>query len=270
MTTTPRPALTLSELAARYTPEHGYATIAATPAELELGDVIDHTDGLVVVTEITRRHQTWPLGGYDPLTPDLRALWVSSTGAPAAPQRVRHAGQHTRLRVRRPATAWKRLPGHTKKITSQGAVKRGMYTTVAGYTAACSCDWTTPEPCTSHYHAEQATIRHRAAEITAATHLEYRTLTTVEALERVLSDVLPWEWRHGTYAELRGLTTQAALARITPWATALGTDIEHIPANAHGLGGEHYLWINSRSNHTGTTPRVDIRAYPIPVPAAGR
>lgn len=65
----PAPPTPLPDLVERYSPAHGYATIAVLPHDVVLGDVVDHTDGLMVVTEITRRHATWTLGGENPALP---------------------------------------------------------------------------------------------------------------------------------------------------------------------------------------------------------
>jgi hypothetical protein len=259
--------LSLAEIAARYAPATGWATIVVPPAGVELGDIIDHTAGLLVVTAITRRHATWTLAGYNPADPP-HAYWAlgggtwqdnTADGTPPPAPLARHVTAGVRIRVRRLAEHWQRLPGHTRTVTSRNPRKSGCYTLVEGYDVTCKCGWTGHSR--SRGGAAQAHATHRADAITQSTRTAYG-LDAIEDLEQQLGDVLPWRWNHGAQAQLRGLTTAQALARLTPWATALGADIEHMSANDAGLGGPHFLWIDSRSDDT-STPGLDIRAYPV-------
>lgn len=254
------PPIPMRDLAARYSPAHGYATLATRPDQVRLGDVCDHSDGLLVVTEITLRHHTWTIGGYNPAAPPPRYWSLGSGQPPAAPPLVRHVTSQPRIRVRRPATAWPRLAGHAKTISTHNPVKRGMYTTVQGWTAACSCEWTGPEVHRGRGWAEEATARHRAQVITDATRADLGDLAAIEALENVLNDVLPWRWDHGAQAQLHGLTPHDALKRLAPWAVALGVEIEHMSATYSG--DRDFLWVDSRASDNG--PGLDIRAYPTP------
>jgi hypothetical protein len=258
----PAPPVPLSETAAHYSPARGYATIVVHPDEVDLGDVVDHTNGLMVVTEITRRHATWSIGGYNPAAPPP-FYWALGAGpAPATPPLARHVTAQPRIRVRRPATAWPRLPGHAKLITSSNPVKSGCYTLIDGYNANCACGWTASIIPKTRQGAGEALDKHRALVLTQATREAYG-LADIERLEREVGDVLPWRWDHGAQAQLRGLSTAQALARLAPWAAALGVEIELSPASS---GDEHFLWVDSRPVENGR-PGLDIRAYPTDPPA---
>lgn len=256
----PAPPTPLPDLVERYSPAHGYATIAVLPHDVVLGDVVDHTDGLMVVTEITRRHATWTLGGENPALPrrvpnPQRGGWPSLVDRPLL---TRDLTPQPRIRVRRKAATWARLAGHTKHVASHNPRRQGMYTVNDGWTAACSCGWTAAKPYPGRSSADEAVLQHRAEALTDLTRQKLGNLTAIERLEAELGDVLPWRWDHGAWAQLRGLTTPQALDRLSPWAQALGVDIEHVSADAHGLGGEHFLWVDSRPDGL----RLDIRAYP--------
>lgn len=256
----PAPPTPLPDLLTRYSPAAGYATIIVRPDEIELGDVTDHTQGLMVVTEVTRRTGDWTIGGYDPASP--RPLWqrLEDARTHTAAPRQRVLPQQPRVRVRRPATVWARLAGHTKRVTAHNPVRRGWYTANDGWNAACSCGWAAAEPLPGRDLAEDAVMVHRAEVLTDQTHRDYG-LAAIERLEAELVDVLPWRWDHGSQAQLRGLTTDQALTRLTPWARALGVGIEHMSAGLFS-GDEHFLWVDSRPADTGPGPRLDIRAYP--------
>lgn len=259
----PAPAAPLREIPKRYSPAHGYATIAVQPDAIDLGDVADHTSGLMVVTEITRRHSTWTIGGYNPALPN-RVPSPDHHGYPRSvarpPLLTRDLNRQSRVRVRRPAATWPRLPGHTKKISSHNPVTSGCYTLIEGYDAACSCGWTAAIVCKNRSAAADAVNKHRAQVLTDATRQELGNLADIEQLEQQVGDVLPWRWDHGAQAHLRGLTTTQALTRLTPWANALGVGIEHVSADEFGLHGPHFLWVDPRP---GNGPRLDIRADPI-------
>jgi hypothetical protein len=259
----------LRQAVSSYSPACGYATIAVQPHQVELDDVIDDVDGLVVVTEITRRRDIWTLGGYNPALP-VR-LPDPTPGFPRTDDRplfTRDMRAQPRIRVRRPAADWARLPGHTKKVTSHNPVRSGCYTLVEGYDASCSCGWAAPEPTKGKYSAGEAVLRHRAEVITAQTH-QHTGLDQIERLEVDLEDLLPWRWDHGAQAALRGLTTAQALARLTPWAQALGVQIEHMGAGRDGVSGPYFLWVDSRSVRSKDRPGLDIRAYPVDGPTCG-
>lgn len=265
----PPPPVPLAELAERYSPAHGYATVAVQPHEIELGDVADHTDGLIVVTEITRRHATWTIGGYNPALP-YRVPNPERGGWPAKVERpllTRDITVQPRIRVRRPATSWARLAGHTMTISTHDPVQQGMYTIAQGWDAACSCGWTGPEPYPSWASARTGVMRHRAEVLTDLTDRKLGNLAAVQRLESAIGDVLPWRWDHGAQAQLRGLTTAQALTRLAPWAVALDVEIEHMSADHAGLGGEHFLWVDTRPGFDG--PSLDIRAYPSDSVIAG-
>jgi hypothetical protein len=257
----PAPPIPMCDLAARYSPARGYATIAVPVDHIALGDVVDHTRGLVVVTEITRRHRTWTIGGYDPAVPYQvpdpgPAPWEQ--GPPVdLPLLTRNITRHRRVRVRRPATARLQLPGHTRLIMPLGD-------DAGQWTAGCSCGWTGPMTYTDRSWAEDAVGRHRAEVITTDTREQISSLPAIEQLETDLGDLLPWQWDHGTTAALHGLTTAQALTRLTPWADALDTVIEHISAHEVSTG-EHWLWVEPP---TWDGPALDIRAYPTE-PAGG-
>lgn len=264
----PAPQKTLAEVAACYTPAQGYATIVVRPDGVELGDVVDHTAGLMVVTEITRRTGPWTLAGYNVALP-YRVPNPDPDGWPRAvlrPLISRDVIDHQRIRIRRPATHWQRLPGHTKRVTSHNPVKSGCYTLIGGWDAACSCGWALDAPARSRYSAGEAYTQHRADAITQATRDAYG-LDAIERLEQQLGDVLPWRWDHGAQAQLHGLTTAQALDRLTPWADALGATIEHWSEDQHGLSDPHFLWVDSRATENETVARLDIRAYPQDGPA---
>jgi hypothetical protein len=259
--------LSLAETAARYAPATGWTTIVVPPGDVELGDVIDHTAGLLTVTAITRRYTTWTLAGYNPAAPP-HAYWAlgggtgqdgAADGAPPPAPLARHITAGARVRVRRLAEHWQRLPGHTRTVTSRNPRKSGCYTHVDGYDITCACGWTGHTR--SRGTAAQVHARHRAEVITQSTRTTYR-LDLIEDLEVGLGDVLPWRWDHGAQAQLRGLTTAQALIRLAPWAAALGADIEHMTPNDHGLSDPHFLWVDSRPLDTGV-PGLDIRAYPV-------
>lgn len=257
----PAPKKTAAEAAACYTPQTGYATIVAPAGAVELGDVVDHTTGLMVVTAITRRTATWTLAGYDPAAPPAQywALGGTAHGAPPTPPLARHVTGGG-IRVRRPATSWQRLPGHTKKITSRSPVKSGCYTLVQGYSAACACGWTAERR--TRDGAAAAHTEHRADIITAAARRAYG-LDVIEHLEQQVGDVLPWRWDHGAQAQLHGLTTAQARDRLTPWAVALGAEIEHfIPGSFGHFADPDFLWVDSRAEDDAAA-RLDIRAYPV-------
>ncbi|BBB00593.1 hypothetical protein RVR_10592 [Actinacidiphila reveromycinica] len=259
----------LSETVSCYSPAHAYATIAVQPHEVELGDVVDHTDGLVVVTEITRRRATWTLGGYNPALPARVPHPVHGFPNPVdRPLLTRDVRAQPRIRVRRPAAAWARLPGHTKKVTSRNPIRSGCYTLIDGYDVACSCGWSAAEPARSKYSANEAVLRHRAEAIADQTH-QQTGLRDIERVEAELGDVLPWRWDHGAQANLRGLTTTQAVARLTPWAVALGVEIEHMAAGHDGLRSPYFLWVDSRPARAEGRPGLDIRAYPVDGPPCG-
>lgn len=263
------PPAPLHEIARRYSPAYGYATIAVRPDCIDLGDVADHTAGLMVVTEITRRHSTWTIGGYNPAVP-YRVPSSAHHGYPrsaAWPLLTRDLNCQSRVRVRRPATAWARLPGHAKKVTSHNPVKSGFYTLIEGYDAACSCGWTSAVVCKSRGAATDAVNKHRALVLTQATRDGLDGLAAIEQLEQQVGDVLPWRWDHGAQAALQGLTPSQAVTRLTPWAEALGVGIEHVSADEFGLHGQHFLWVDPRP---GNGPRLDIRAYPVGLIGAGQ
>lgn len=258
----PRPPIPLPVLAERYSPAHGYATIAVRPDEVDLGDVADHTDGLMIVTEITRRHATWSIAGHNPALPyrvpnPARAGWPSVVERPLL---TRDITIQARIRVRRPATSWARLAGHTQKITTHNPTRLGMYTVAEGWDAACSCGWKGEKPYRGKDSAREGVMRHRAEVLTDLTDRKLGNLAAIQRLETQLGDVLPWRWDHGAQAQLCGLTTAQALARLAPWAEALGVAIETAPADHAGLGGEHFLWVDSRVEDRD--PRLDIRAFP--------
>lgn len=254
----------LHELAERYSPAHGYATITVPVNRIALGDVVDHTRGLLVVTEITRRHSTWTIGGYDPATPylvpDPAPTWWGQGNGVDRPLLTRNLSVRHRVRVRRPAAAWLQLPGHTKLIKTYNTVTPGTVNEIDGWTTGCSCGWTGPVAYTNRGWAEDAVGKHRAEVITAATREQLSSLATIEQLETELGELLPWQWDEGASAALHGLTTADALNRLTPWANALGVGIEHISADDELSTGAHWLWVDSPP--TWDTPALDIRAYP--------
>lgn len=264
----PAPPTPLPQLIETFGPANGWATIAVKPRDVELGDVVDHTAGLMVVTEITRRRSTWTIGGYSAAQRPAM-YWTIGAGAhPSAPPLLRHVREEPRVRVRRLTASWARLPGHTKSVSSHNPRRQGMFTVAAGWDASCSCGWTGAEPYPSRSAGEQATMAHRAKVLTDHTDRDLGNLAVIQRLEAQLGDVLPWRWDHGALAELRGLTTAQSLARLAPWAEALGVGIEHMHAGVVG-DGEHFLWVDSRVEDRD--PRLDIRAYPTdPIPEAAR
>lgn len=258
----PAPPAPLTQAVALCSAACGYATIAIRPEEVELRDVVDHADGLMVVTDITRRLTVWTLGGFSPVGAEPHRTWYRTTNPTAPPPMTRDVGAQDRIRVRRHVNAWPRLVGHTKKIVSRNPVRSGCYTLVEGYTASCSCGWTSQEVFKGKYTAGQVYAAHRAEVITEQTARDVGNLRWIELLEAEIGDLLPWHWDHGPQAHLHGLTTAQALTRLTPWAQALGVEIERMSANAYGLHNPYFLWVDSRADAAPGLPALDIRAYP--------
>ncbi|MFE1925841.1 hypothetical protein ACFW91_25120 [Streptomyces asoensis] len=179
-------------------------TFLARTDEVVLGDTVDSTDGLVRVREIVQRPGRWDLAGDAPgdvirFVHDLRA------DNPEPRTRV-SLHPHTRIRVRRPVTYFGRLTGHSKKVTSRNPVKRGMYTHVDGYTAGCSCGWTSPAVHPGPTTAGKTWLDHKAAQITDAAYLSNSALMFIATAEAVQPDLplLCWQFRSVASGENAG------------------------------------------------------------------
>ncbi|MGW2183920.1 hypothetical protein ACWCXX_39285 [Streptomyces sp. NPDC001732] len=204
-----------------HAPKDGYITYVLAPAQVRLGDITDHFDGPLRITEITQRQSIWTLGGKHPddYTP-IQEL--------EAPPLVRHVPSGNAVRIhRRPAYGEAlRTPGHTRTIESHNPVRRGCYTHVDGWNASCSCGWASPtNPHQGKNPAARAFQLHQVEVLTAATGDKYPNLARIQNLEQQLGERLVWEWRsrHAS-AELVG-KEDVLRTRLGRWANALDTEV---------------------------------------------
>ncbi|MFC7794632.1 hypothetical protein [Streptomyces cinereoruber] len=207
---------------ASYRPADGYATFVLLPSQLELGDITDHVHGPMRIEEITQRIQTWTAAGYAPND------WKRPPpGDYAPPPLARHIPGWARIRVYRRMKDSQKVPGHTKKVTSHNPVRRGCYTHVDGWNAACSCGWASPEnPHHGKPRAQRTLVPHHAEALTAQTFTTVRNLTRISHLEDTLGERLPWHWHNSiATADLTPMGVDDAMPRLNRWAEALNAPI---------------------------------------------
>ncbi|MEU9849218.1 hypothetical protein [Streptomyces sp. NPDC047985] len=204
-----------------HAPEDGYITFILTPEQVRLGDITDHPVGLLRITEITQRHDTWTLGGKHP--DDYTPIQELET-----PPLVRHVAGWDAVRVHRKPAHGERLrtPGHTREIKSHNPVRRGCYTHVDGWDASCSCGWVSlTNPQRGRQSASGAFLIHQVEVLTAATVDKYPNLAQIEGIEQQLGERLAWEWRNRhASAELTG-DGDTVRDRMGRWAGALDTEV---------------------------------------------
>lgn len=179
-------------------------TFLARADEVLLGDTIDSLDGLVRVREIVQRPGRWDLAG-DP--PGLPARFISAPGPHnPAPQTRLSLWPYDSIRVRRPVTAFGRVKGHTKTVASHNPVKRGCYTHVEGYTAACSCRWKSRHIHPGRHSAGEAWTKHKAGQITDAAYQANSALMFIATAEVVHPHLppVPWQFTHVVSGENHG------------------------------------------------------------------
>lgn len=204
-----------------HAPADGRFTLILTPGQVRLGDITDHFDGPLCVTEITQRRDTWTLGGrlYADYSPQQEL---------DPPPLVRHVPRWVGVRVMRrpPHGEPLRTPGHTRSIKSHDPVRRGCYTHVAGWNASCSCDWTSPgNPWQGKKAASDAFLSHQVDMLTTATMEQHPSLARIEEIEQKLGERLPWQWTNKRASiELTG-DEEAVHVRLSRWAAALGSEV---------------------------------------------
>lgn len=201
-------------------------TFLARADEVVLGDTIDSVDGLVRVREIVQRPGRWDLAGDPPGQP---IRFYTPRGSDPAPRSRVSPHPYDSVRVRRPVSSFGRLKGHAKKVASHNPVKRGMYTHVDGYTAACSCGWKSPDVHAGPTTAGTAWLEHKAGQITDAAYASNSALKFIAAAEVAHRDVPPLPWRftlmasaEQARADISTLPLDQARAVLAAWRAVPG------------------------------------------------
>ncbi|MFF7259515.1 hypothetical protein ACFZCL_04365 [Streptomyces sp. NPDC008159] len=213
-------------------------TMLARADEVLLGDVIDTIDGPVLVREIVQRRLVWDLAG-DPPGHIIRRPHAHRWGEPDVPPlHMRRLGASTRIRVRRAVRSFGRLTGHAQRVASHNPVKRGWYTQVSGYTAACTCGWKAKDVYAGKTGARDGWLEHKAGQFSEAAFADNSALLWLSSLEVVHRDLppLPWEFkrivsgpRDGdgiAEASLDTLTVARAREVLAAWQPVLDVDAE--------------------------------------------
>ncbi|GAQ64099.1 hypothetical protein [Streptomyces scabiei] len=212
-------------------------TMLARTDEILLGDVVDTLHGPVHVREIVQRsNHRWDLAGDPPghitRPADQHSLWPGK----AAPLLRRTLPVYEKIRIRRSIRHFGRLKGHAQDVRSHNPVKRGMYTRVDGYTAACSCGWKATVIYASKGKASEAWLGHKAGQFSEAAYAENSALLWVDSAEVVHPHLPPVPWtfkkivsgpRHGqgiAEASLDTLTVDQARQVMAAWQPVLDTD----------------------------------------------
>lgn len=191
------------------------ATVLARADEVLLGDVVDSADGPVRVREIVQRLQRWELAGDPPGQPVRYSSSRSTDGLPPLTRVT--LPPYARIRVRRTIRSFGRLTGHAKKVASHNPVKRGWYTHVDGYTAACSCGWASPTVHDGQGSAGAGWLAHKAGQITEAAYADNSALMFIATAEVVYPQLppVPWRFTSITSGDHKGVGVgQADLSRL--------------------------------------------------------
>jgi hypothetical protein len=235
-------------------------TMLARAEETLLGDVVDTIDGPIRVREIVQRRHYWDLAGDPPghhARPTARHRWPSLP----EPLTRRILPASETIRIRRPVRDFGRLKGHTKDVRSHNPVKRGWYTHVSGYTAACSCSWKAKDIYSSKGGASDGYMGHKAGQFTEAAYADNSALLWLSSLEVVHPGLphLPWSFkkivsgpRHGdgiAEASLDSLTVDQARAVLDAWRPVIDVDDED-SCDDHRPGPIHDPWRGQRPGNT--------------------
>lgn len=210
---------------------HGpFATLLVTARDVELGDVVDSTDGFIRVREIVQRPQYVTVAG-DPPGQTFRIAFDPRGEGPAPQTRIPLLPSNT-IRVRRPIASFGRLAGHSQRVRSHKPVKRGMYTIADGWDAACSCGWKADSPLPDKTSAKNAWLDHKADQLSKRVLAGNQTLALLTMVEQAKPDLPPvgWQFRSITddgnlgpspaSADLSDLPVEQARAVIAAWRTA--------------------------------------------------
>ncbi|MGW0821787.1 hypothetical protein [Streptomyces sp. NPDC002845] len=236
-------------------------TLLARADEVLLGDVIDSTDGPVHVREIVQRRRLWDLAGDPPGHIICRPPGRRRGELDEPPLHTRRLAASTQIRIRRTVRSFGRLTGHTQQVASHNPVKRGCYTHVDGYTAACSCGWKATDVYASKHRAGESWVAHKADRLSDAAYADNSALLWLSSLEVVHPHLppLPWEFkkivsgkRDGdgiALADLDMLTVARARQVLGAWQTVLDTDAEDTGED-YRPGPIRDPWGNVRPGHT--------------------
>ncbi|MBD9703417.1 hypothetical protein IHE56_15265 [Streptomyces sp. ID01-12c] len=229
-------------------------TILARADETLLGDIVDTIDGPIHVREIVQRTDRWTLAG-DPPGHITRTISRRPWPEPAEPLFRRTLPSYAKIRIRRSIRHFGRLKGHAQDVRSHNPVKRGMYTHIDGYTAACSCGWKATDIYASKGRASDGWLAHKAGQFTEAAYADHSALLWLDSVEVVHPNLPPLPWafkkivsgpRHGdgiAEASLDTLTVDQARQILAAWRPVIDVDDEdtidsHQPGPIHGPGGE--------------------------------
>jgi hypothetical protein len=259
-------------------------TMLAHADEVFLGDVVDTIDGPVHVREIVQRRDRWTLAG-DPPGHIVRSIARNPWPVPAEPLFRRTLPAYQTIRIRRSVRHFGRLKGHAQDVRSHNPVKRGCYTHIDGYTAACSCGWKAIDIYASKGRASDGWQGHKAGQFTEAAYADNSALLWLDSVEAVHLTLPPLPWafkkivsgpRHGdgiAEASLDSLTVDRARQVMAAWRAVIDVEDEetidnHRPGPIHGPGGERpgntYLRL---SGNGGANARVILTAVIDDLPA---